>query len=223
MLRFCWGREGDLRTGDWVVVGGPLGDESGRVLFGADDVDAPAQIELSCTIERRLSDAELSEVESRLERARALTCEVERQGKSVDSSFEMASLRLSLDGTTILCSLFGQLEVGRSSLEQVLEERMGQPVRLELMDRAPVTYGSVGRLRTGTPVDEQALHQRMGVGRLSGNPRPNGWPRLGCRVRAGETTGTLSGISMRHGTATIRLESGEDIAVPEDELEVVEP
>ncbi len=205
------------------MVGGPLGDEPGRVLFGAADVDAPAQIDLRCTIERRLSDEELSEVESRIELARALTGEVERQVKSMDSTLDLTSLRLSLDGATILCTLCGQSEMDSSSLGCHLEERMGQPVRLELMDRVPVTYGSVGRVRTGPLVDEQALLQRMGVGRLSGNPRPNGWPRLGSRVRAGDMSGTLIGISMRHGTATIRLESGEEDEVPLDELNVVEP
>lgn len=222
MLRFCFTQVDDLRSGDWVVVRSPLGDEPGCVLFGARDVDGPSRVELRYRVERRLDEQELAQAQEIVQIARSLIGKVADHLNTIDPSLEVTSLRVSLDGTTLLCACFGPSSEGVTNVQQALEERLGRPVLLETLDRSLVIYGSIGRTVGSASVDEGALLERVGFGRLSGNPRPNGWPRLGSRVSAGDISGILVGISVRHETATIRLDSGQEHEVPLGNVDVVE-
>jgi len=212
-LRFCRAPQENFTAGEWVVIDGPLGQEPGKVIFGSDDVDIPGNVELRYTVALRLTEHERSTIDEHVEAARGFIATVVDQLSSIDPVLELSSLRLSLDGETLLCAIFGHPSEDLPNLERMLTEFFSRQVRLEVLERSAVFYGSVGRIAEREPGDEDLL-ERVGRGRLSGNPRPNGWPRLGSRVGAGAVSGVLLGISMRHDTATIRLDSGEEQAVP---------
>ncbi len=221
MLRFCSVEAGDFGTDDWVVVRGPLGHEPGLVLFGTEDVDAAPSSNLRYSIERRLVDEEVSQIDARVQLARALTGAVTDHVSAIDVALEMISVRLSLDDEMILCAISGRTDVDPAHIERHLEERLGRPVRIELMDGPAVIYGSVGKLRGRQSAGDRSVLDRVGVGRLSGNPRPNGWPRLGSRVTASGESGVLIGISVRHDAAIIRFDHGDEREMPLDEITVV--
>lgn len=75
-----------------------------------------------------------------------------------------------------------------------------------------VSFGSLGRLHPRTPDLDAHIRHRL---RLGETPI---LPRLGTIIQTAHGPGVLLSVSMRHQSATIRLESGEEVRVPVEEL-----
>ncbi len=86
-----------------------------------------------------------------------------------------------------------------------------KPVAHSALDVA-VRFGSLGRFHPRFTDLDTHVRERL---RLDRAPA---LPRLGATVQTPGGTGILLSVSMRHQSATIRLESGEEVRVPVEEL-----
>jgi hypothetical protein len=80
-------------------------------------------------------------------------------------------------------------------------------------DSATARFGSLGRLRQGVTDLDAHIRARL---RIDQAPE---LPHLGAIVQTPHGPGTLLSVSMRHQTATIRLESGKEIRMPVGDLD----
>lgn len=81
-----------------------------------------------------------------------------------------------------------------------------------------VRYGSLGRIHPRTTDLDAHIRARLGLdppGDLAVTPD---LPHLGATVQTAHGPGVLLAVSMRHQSATVRLESGEEIRLPVGDL-----
>jgi hypothetical protein len=81
-----------------------------------------------------------------------------------------------------------------------------------------VRFGSLGRLRPSIVDLDAHIRARLGLDPPGDLPVSPELPRLGAIVPTAHGPGVLLSVSMRHQSATIRLDSGEEIRVPVGEL-----
>jgi hypothetical protein len=217
-MRFCGSEMTDLETGDWVEVDGPLAGEPGQVAFAADRVDIPPDIELESSIHRRLTDQEITSAKSNADRAVQLVEKAVGSVAVVDARITLMSLRFTLGGDMLLCRCFGPEAIPPESLMSRLSTELGVPVQLEWSDHLTHSTGSLGRIDARYAASARVIRERLGVDSAHVSYFPKGWPRLGSEVGTPHGSGTFLGMSVRHHSARIRLESGDEVDVPLGEL-----
>ncbi len=220
-VRFCSTPLADLRGGEWVVASGPFGDEPGQVLFGAQRVASPNRLPAAFVAPRRLTPLEREQIPALIRRVTESFDAVRAVLLQLDPEAEISSLRLSLDGSTLLLRVFGTTGDRSASLVETLSRRLGISVNVEWTDRPAHTFGSLGHVDSAD--DERALVlARLKIDEVASTSFPNGWPRLGQVVGTPQGPGRLRSVSVRHNSATIRLDSGDQIELPVVELSAPE-
>ncbi len=216
-LRWCSTRVADVCEGDWVVVSGALGDEPGQVLFTPERISNPLSIPETFVVSRRLTSAEQARIPALIARASGLIEAAQQAVSRLDKAVEISSLRFTLDGSMLLLLVHGTAGDQVDSVSETLSRALGVPVNVEWGGLQARTFGSLGRF--GAPEGERDLIMtRLRIDEVGTAQFPNGWPRLGQTVRTPHGTGQLCSVSVRHNVATVRLETGEEIEVPVDEL-----
>jgi hypothetical protein len=81
-----------------------------------------------------------------------------------------------------------------------------------------VRFGSLGRLRPSITDLDAHIRVRLGMDPPGDLPVSPELPHLGAIVPTAHGPGVLLSVSMHHQSATIRLESGEEIRLPVEEL-----
>ncbi|HEX7101230.1 MAG TPA: hypothetical protein VF201_01175 [Nitrolancea sp.] len=81
-----------------------------------------------------------------------------------------------------------------------------------------VRFGSLGRLRPLMTDLDKHIRVRLGLDPPGALPVSPELPHLGAIVQTAHGPGVLLSVSMRHQSATVRLESGEEIRVPVEDL-----
>ncbi len=217
--RFCQTNRTELTTGDWVVIDSPFGVEPGQIVFTANQVDVPSTIKIVASIVRNMTAAEISELDSIMLRALPLSGEAARVAEMIEPSIQVSNLRFTLDGSTILCGCRGQSSEPPAQLERELSAKLGYPVVVEWRNRPAQSFGSLGRIRSrDATTAEKVIRDRLRLDVAGSTLAPNGWPRLGSRVGTVDGTGVMVGVSIRHNTAIVRLDSGDESIVPVDSL-----
>jgi hypothetical protein len=79
-------------------------------------------------------------------------------------------------------------------------------------------FGSLGRLQPRVTNLDAYIRQRLRLDPPGALPVSPDLPHLGATIQTADGSGILLAVSMRHQSATIRLESGEEIRVPVAEL-----
>lgn len=216
-LRFCSTTMSALRAGDWVAVDGELGQEPGRVVFEAGQVEHPASLPAGYRTARKLTANELARVETLVARAGLLAREAAHALAGIDANAELESVRLSLDGSTLLCHGFGAGDK-KATFEQAVSAATGLSTRSEWSASPASASGSLGRLSSTGGDPSPTIRERLAIDSVGPSDFPNGWPRLGSVVRSAAGAGRLISVSVKHNVATVQLESGDLIQVPVSEL-----
>ncbi len=213
--RFCQTKRTGATTGDWVVIDSPFGVEPGQIVFAVDRVDVPSTIEIVASIVRNMTIAEILELDTNMLRSLSVIGEAARVAEMIDPSIQLRNLRFTLDGSRILCTCHGDAADPPAQLDRELSATLGCPVVVEWRERPAQSFGSLGRIRVrDATTEEKVIRHRLRIDDAESTLAPNGWPRLGSRVGTVDGAGVMVGVSIRHNTAIVRLDSGDETVVP---------
>ena len=215
-LHFCLTDLEGVQAEDWVVLSGAYGEEPAQIVFNAEEVefpDLPAELPL---IRRRLIQAEFASLSDSVERAQALTSPLRAIVAQVDPGVVVVGVRFTLAAKTLICRCSSG-GAAADTLARTLSEQLSVPVEIEWGSGSSALYGSVGRLRSIALDLDVTIRARLGL-EESELPAPPNLPHLGTVIETAQGLGVLLSISMRHQSATIRLDSGEETVLPLNDL-----
>ncbi len=202
---------------DWVAVPSPAGEEPGQVVV------APQQLKLAKVPERlpivirRLTPDEVALVTKRMDRAREVLDAVIATVRERRLPLFITGLRFTLSSEVVIVSYRGPQETGEGELPGVVEPVAGVPVHLEHEAAGTNLFGSLGRPVAALTFNELLRNRFPRTGRDLAFA-PEGLVRLGARVRTDHGAGSVISVATRERRARVRLDSGEEVLVPVDDL-----
>ncbi len=216
-LRFRGTAIEDIALRDWVAVPSPAGEEPGQVVVAPQQFKLAKLPERLSAVIRRLTADEVALVSTRLERAREVLDAVIATVRERRLPLFITGLRFTLSGEAVIVSYRGPQGTGEGVLPGVVKPVAGVPVYLEYEAAGMNLYGSLGR-----PPEVLTFHELLRT-RFPGTGRglafaPEGLVRLGTRVRTDHGAGSVISIATRERRARVRLDSGEEVLVPVDDL-----
>ena len=109
-------------------------------------------------------------------------------------------------------------DLPRAYRRLTLDEVAGLDAVIQPEPNPVVRFGSLGRLHPRMSDLDGYIRKRLRLDPSGDVPVSPELPRLGAVIQTAHGPGILLSLSMRHQTATIRLESGEEIWVAVDDL-----
>lgn len=220
-LRFCRAEIADADLGAWVAVLDETGEQAGRIVV------APQQIMLGeppplASITRQLSPDEIRRVAELDERARGEMDRAIELVRGLHLPLFITGLRYTLDAQAALIPYRGPRQLDSALLAATLAGQLSTTVHLEwegeLEPLGVSLFGGLGRLRESQPSLDELIRRRFVP--LSEPPAfaPEGLPRLGSHVQSPGGSGTILSISTKRREARLRLDSGDEIVVPLDDI-----
>jgi hypothetical protein len=212
-MRFCRTNLVDLSPGEWVALSGAYGEEPAQVAFTAEQIEFPDAPTDLPHILRRLSLAEITSLSDIVERAQALMPSLKAIVAQVDPAVVVVGVRFTVAAKTLVCRCSSRGVVAAEALARTLSEQLSLPVEIDGSSVSTASYGSVGRLRSNALDLDATIRARMGLEESDPLASPR-LPHLGAVIQTPQGPGVLLSISMRHQSATIRLDSGSETMIP---------
>ena len=212
-MRFCLNNVDDVRAGEWVVLSGAFGEEPAQIVFNAEQTEFSDRSPDLTPILRRLIHAEVAALSDIVERAQTLTGPLKVIVARFDPTVVVVGVRFTLAAKTLVCRCSSGDAVAADALARTLSEQLFVPVEIERCSASSASYGSVGRLRSIALDLDATIRARLGL-EESELPAPPRLPHLGTVIETAHGPGVLLSISMRHQSATIRLQSDLEVTLP---------
>ncbi|CCF84631.1 hypothetical protein [Nitrolancea hollandica] len=218
-LRFRGTAIEDIALRDWVAVPSPAGEEPGQVVVAPQQFKLAKLPERLPAVIRRLTPDEVELVATRVERAREVLDAVIATVRERRFPLFITGLRFTLGGEAVIVSFRGPQGAGEGELPRMVEPVAGVPVHLEHEAAGTNLFGSLGRPPAALTFNELLRDRFPGTGRDLALA-PEGLVRLGTRVRTDHGAGSVISVATRERRARVRLDSGEEVLVPVDDLSV---
>jgi hypothetical protein len=220
--RFCDPANVNLSLGDWVAIPSVAGEDAGRLVVTPDQVILSGLGDPLPAVIRVLNDDEMLAVAGQLERARSLIDVAADVLRSAAERRFLCGLRFNLAGDAMVAAYVGEPLDDRSRPEAALSDAVGMPVFLECESAErpedAQLFGGPGQPRATSPDLETIVRQRFNVPGDEPIFAPEGIPRLNSRVKTGRGAGRMIAMDVRRRLATVRLDDGETVQVPPEEL-----
>jgi hypothetical protein len=216
-LRFRGTAIDDIALRDWVAVPSTAGEEPGQVVVAPQQFKLAKLPERLPAVLRRLAPDEVALVATRMERASEVLDAVIATVRERRLPLFITGLRFTLSGEAVIVSYRGSQGTGEGELPGVVEPVAGVPVYLEYEAAGMNLFGSLGRPPEALTFKELLRNRFPGTGQDVAFA-PEGLVRLGTRVRTDHGAGSVISVATRERRARVRLDSGEEVLVPVDDL-----
>lgn len=220
-VRFCRTSLRDLDVGDWVALAGPTAEAPGRVVVAPRQLvygDPPDSLPI---VARRLTGGEVDGLPTLAAAARGVLDRAIAANRALGLPAFLTGMRPDLGGLSGALDWRGP---GDADLSPLADALAGSGWALRLTWEGPLAaagehlFGGLGRLPE-RPLDLDALvaarFDRVGRDQTFA---PEGLPRLGSRVATPRGDGVVRSISTRDRAALVRLDSGDEVSLPVEEL-----
>lgn len=216
-LRFCGTVIADIALRDWVAAPSAVGEEPGLVVVAPQQLKLARLPERLPAVTRRLAADEVAQVAVRMERARGMLDAVIAIVRERRLPLFITGLRFTLIGEAVIVSYRGPDETGEDELAVAVEPVIGLSVHFEHEAAGVNLTGSLGRPPAAMTFNELLQHRFSGTGRERAFA-PEGLVRLGTRVRTDHGVGLVISVATRERRARVRLDSGDEVLVPVNDL-----
>ena len=191
-----------IQPGTWVVAESTYGDEAGRVVIAPQQIlRAHIPIQLP-RIERVMSDTEIRTMQRFLDESRSLVERAREIARQCNARVELRSARYSFDGSYVVIAVAVPDGDGVMELQQALEERFREPVRMRRVGTLPPK-----RLVGGLGISDRK-HYSLSRENEQYKRIKEDLPRLGQQVRTDRGEGTVVGLQVFRGIVTVRYTDG---------------
>ncbi len=216
-IRFYETAVEDLALRDWVVVPSMAGEEPGQVVVTPQQLKLARLPERLPVVSRRLAPDEVDQVTARMERARGMLDAVIAIVRERRLPLFITGLRFTLGGDAVIITFRGPETTREGELSGTVGLVVGVPVHLEFEAAGMNLFGSLERPPAAMTFNDLLRDRFPGIGRDLVFA-PEGLVRLGTRVRTDRGAGLVISVATRERRARVRLDSGEEVLVPVNDL-----